>query len=173
MLFIVYCTIQFADPLAFVHVQDAWHQSSWNVWIDIIAAALGFGKCKYGTGCLTQAAASLGIVYLLWHLRTQLPRVAVAYSFCSLAVLFVVGGVSSIGRFIYGIAPLSLALGILLARHPRWGWFVLIVFGSVLLYFAISFSSWWHFVADTNLGILSETVLATRTTVGELSRGWT
>ena len=69
--------------------------------------------------------------YLLWHLRTRLPLVAVVYGFASLAMIQATGSLSSVSRYVYGIVSVSLALGILLAHHPRWGYLILSLFAIV------------------------------------------
>lgn len=40
---------------------------------------------------------------------------------------------SSVSRYAYGIVSLSLALGILLASHPRWGYAILALFAVLLV----------------------------------------
>jgi hypothetical protein len=83
--------------------------------------------------------------YLLWHLRFKLPSVAVAYGFCSLALLLSVRSLNSFNRFAYGIVSLSLALGVLLACHPRWGYGTMVLFAMLLVSFSIRFA-WWYWV---------------------------
>jgi hypothetical protein len=84
--------------------------------------------------------------YLLWHVSKQLSRVAVAYGFCSIALILISGAFLSVSRFLYGIVSLSLALGVLLARYPRWGYPILGLFGTLLVLFSIRFA-WRLWVA--------------------------
>jgi len=138
LLFSVYCAIRFGDPLAFVHVQSAWTHPS---WLDIFADALTLGKDG-----LTKVIMVFGGGYLLWHLRAKLSHVAVAYGFCCLALLITSGALSSLSRYAYGIVSLSLALGVLLAYHPRWGYAIIGCFAILLARYAFRFA-WWYWVA--------------------------
>lgn len=78
--------------------------------------------------------------YLLVQQRTKLRPVAVTYGFCSLAVILSPGRTISAERHAYGIVSIAIALGLLLARYPRWGWATLLFFTLVLLSFAVRFS---------------------------------
>ncbi|MFW5665793.1 MAG: hypothetical protein ACOC2Z_09700, partial [Coleofasciculus sp.] len=78
--------------------------------------------------------------YLLVRQRTKLRPVAVTYGLCSLAVILSPGRTISAERHAYGIVSISIALGLLLARYPRWGWATLLFFTLVLLSFAVRFS---------------------------------
>lgn len=138
ILFSLYCAMNFGDPLAFVHVQKAWGQPN---WLQIFADALSGKKQDW-----MRIVAFFGSAYLLWHFRTKLPRVAVAYGFCSLALIQSTGALNSIGRYVFGLVSLSLALGILLSIHPRWGYGIISFFAIMLTYFSIRFT-WWHWVA--------------------------
>ncbi len=140
LLFSLYCALHFGDFLAFVHVQQAWawqHPKWWN----ILTKAVTLDKEN-----LLRIVTFFGGGYLLWHLRTLLPLVAVIYGFASLAMIQTTGSLSSVSRYIYGIVSISLALGILLASHPRWGYLTLSLFAMALAYVAIKFA-WWHWIA--------------------------
>lgn len=139
LLFSVYCAICFGDPLAFVRVQRAWPHPHWS---DIFVGLFTVGKRE----SFIRVSMLFGGGYLLWHLRAKLPPVSVAYGFCSLALIVASGALSSVGRFAYGIVSLSLALGVLLACYPRWGYAVMGLFAILLVEFAIKFS-WWGWVA--------------------------
>ncbi|MFP5273396.1 mannosyltransferase family protein [Coleofasciculus sp.] len=78
--------------------------------------------------------------YLLVRERTKLRPVAVTYGFCSLAVILSPGRTISAERHAYGIVSISIALGLLLARYPRWGWATLLFFTLVLVSFAVRFA---------------------------------
>ncbi len=84
-------------------------------------------------------------VWLIWHSRRQLKCIPLVYGYCSLAFLFLSGTKMSIHRYIYAIAPMSLALGILLNHHPRSGYVVMGSFGCLLLYYSVRFA-WWDWV---------------------------
>jgi hypothetical protein len=78
--------------------------------------------------------------YLLVQQRTKLRPVAVTYGLCSLAVILSPGRTISAERHAYGIVSIAIALGLLLARYPRWGWATVLFFTLVLLSFAVRFS---------------------------------
>ncbi len=137
LLFSVYCAIRFGDPLAFVHVQQTWHHPN---WLQIFAGTLT-GKNR------SQVVIVFGSSYLLWRLRSKLSHVAVAYGFCSLALSLTSGAILSVERFAYGIVSLSLALGVLLARYPYWGYALIGLFAIWLVRYAILFA-WWDWVAQ-------------------------
>ncbi|MEW6491164.1 MAG: mannosyltransferase family protein [Cyanobacteriota bacterium] len=137
LLFSLYCAIRFGDPLAFVHVQQAW---DWQhpTWDKIIKKAL-----KLDEENLTRVIAFFGGGYLLWYFRTKLPFVAMVYGFCSIAIIQTTGSLSSVSRYVYGIVSISLALGLLLARYPRWGYLTMVLFAIWLARFAIHFACWY------------------------------
>ncbi len=140
LLFSLYCAIDFADPLAFVHVQQAWKWQHPN-WLRVLIKAL-----KLDEENLLRVVTFWGGSYLLWYLRAKLPPVALAYAFCSLGIILATGSLSSVSRYVYGIVSISLALGWLFASHPRWGYLTLGLFAVMLVRFAILFA-WWYWVA--------------------------
>lgn len=81
-----------------------------------------------------------GGIFLLWNLRSQLSRVVVVYSFFAFALLLNAGRTISVDRYAYGIISLSIAMGLLLARYPRWGYPIIGFFAIILASFAIRFS---------------------------------
>lgn len=140
LLFSLYCAIDFADPLAFVHVQQAW-KSQHPSWLRVLINALKLDKEN-----LLRVVTFWGGGYLLWYLRAKLPPVAVAYGFCSLGIILATGSLSSVSRYVYGIVSIALALGWLFASHPRWGYLTLGLFAVILVRFALRFA-WWYWVA--------------------------
>jgi len=144
LLFSIYCGIRFADPLAFVHVQRAWQHQN---WLDIFTGAFNLRLVGFSASSeLTKVIMVFGSGYLLWCLRATLPRVAVAYGFCSLALLLSSGALSSVSRYVYGIVSVSLALGLLLAGRSPWGYVLIGLFSILLLGLTVRFS-WWYWVA--------------------------
>ena len=141
LLFSLYCAIRFGDPLAFIHIQKAFIQPN-STWLNIFAGVFTGGRKNN----LIKVVMVFGGTYLLWHLRAKLPPVAVAYGFCSLALIISSGVLISVGRFAYAIVSLSLALGVLFANHPRWGYLTMGLFATLLVEFAIKFAC-WHWVA--------------------------
>lgn len=140
LLFSLYCAIDFADPLAFVHVQQAWKWQHPN-WFRVLINAF-----KLDEENLLRVVTFWGGGYLLWYLRAKLPPVAVAYGFCSLGIILATGSLSSVSRYVYGIVSIALALGWLFASHPRWGYLTLGLFAVILVRFALRFA-WWYWVA--------------------------
>lgn len=139
LLFSIYCAVRFGDALAFVHVQRAWQHLS---WLDIFNQAF----CCFDAESLTKIVMLLGGSFLLWHLRSKLPQVVIIYGFCSFALLLKSGATSSFHRYVYGIVSVSLALGILLACYPRWGYAIIGLFTILLINYTVRFA-WWQWVA--------------------------
>jgi Gpi18-like mannosyltransferase len=82
----------------------------------------------------------LGGGYILWCLRRQLTPVTVSYGFCGIGLLLASGGTISLSRLAYGIVPLSIAIGVLLSRHPRQGYLALGLFVILLIKLAVGFA---------------------------------
>lgn len=108
---------------------------------------VGYGFCVLVLGLwllagdpLLNTVAVLGGGYLLWHLRHQLTPVAIAYGFCGLGLLLFSGSTISLTRLVYGIVPIAIALGLLLSRHPRWGYATLGFFTILLILFSVRFA---------------------------------
>lgn len=125
VLFSIYCAIRYGDPLAFVHSQQ------W--WLDNSTVLIGLRR-------FINIVMILGSGYLLWRLSTKLSRVAVAYGFSTLALIIISKALTSVNRFLYGNVSLSLALGVLFARYPRWGYLIISIFAILLVVFSIRFS---------------------------------
>ncbi|MBD2362018.1 hypothetical protein H6G36_12615 [Anabaena minutissima FACHB-250] len=89
---------------------------------------------------LLNALMVLGGSYLLWCCRQQLTPVTVIYGFCGVGLLLASGGTISLSRLAYGIAPLSIAIGMLVSRHPRLGSFTLGLFVVLLGKLAVGFA---------------------------------
>ena len=81
-----------------------------------------------------------GGVYLLWKNRNKLSSVDLFYGIFSFIIIFSSGRTGSADRYTYAIAPLSLALGIVLDRYPRWGYALTIFFGFLLSLYSIRFA---------------------------------
>lgn len=144
--FSIYCAIRFADPLAFFHGLAGWKGQP--NWLEIFAGIfnLSHGFHAHTAAQLSKVLTLLGSTYLLWHLRAKLPYVAVTYGFCSLGLILYSGATDSFNRYIFGIVSLSLALGLLLARYPRWGYVLMGLFAISLVGLSIRFA-WWYWVA--------------------------
>ncbi len=151
LIFMLYCAIRFGEPVAFLRAQRGWQAyngTGWSSWLNLFTQELTLGKgLSTGFFAVTKIFMFFGGGYILWRMRSQLPRVAVVYGFCSLAMLFSSGSVvNSVNRYAYGIVSLSLALGVLLSRYPRWGYATMGIFALVSVYFSIRFS-WGLWVA--------------------------
>ncbi|MEG4525862.1 hypothetical protein QUB61_24305 [Microcoleus sp. C2D2] len=132
--FSLYCAIRFGDALAFVHVQKGWVHPS---WFDVLIKAL-----SGNISAISRIVMIVGSGYLLWFFRKRLTSIVVIYGFCSLALLVNLGALSSVHRYAYGVVALSIALGLLLAAKPRWGYGLMGLFGVFLLYVSVRFASW-------------------------------
>jgi Mannosyltransferase (PIG-V) len=134
LLFSLYCAIKFGDHLAFVHVQKAWGQPRWS---DIFGEVLKLEK-----SAITKVVMVFGGAYSFWLSRKRLSSVVLTYGFCSLVLLLYSGALHSINRYAYGVVSLSIALSLLLAARPRWGYALMGLFTLFLLQFAVEFASW-------------------------------
>ncbi len=102
--------------------------------------ALIFCSWLLGGDPLINTVSVLGSVYLLWYLRKQLTPITLMYGFCSLGLILISGGTWSLSRIVYGVVSFSVALGILLSRHPRWGYATIIFFGILMVTISLRFS---------------------------------
>ncbi|QLE55213.1 mannosyltransferase family protein [Nostoc sp. TCL26-01] len=89
---------------------------------------------------LLNAVMILGGGYILWRFRQQMTLVTTVYGFCGIGLLLASGGTISLSRLAYGIVPLSIAIGMLLSRYPRQGYFVLGLFITLLAKLAVGFA---------------------------------
>jgi Gpi18-like mannosyltransferase len=139
-------------------IQDPLHPALFAIIVGIgyclwhFRKKLGSAKVDYGFAVLVlllwllagdpliNTVSVLGSGYLLWRLRTQLTPVTVSYGFCGLGLLLASGGTWSLSRLVYGIVSPSVALGVLLSHHPRWGYLMLFFFAILLATFSIRFA---------------------------------
>lgn len=143
LVFIGYCSIRFGEPLAFVQVQKAWSSGgglAWGSWLNKFVDLTFVNGFSKAFSSLTKNVMVFGGFYLLWSLRTQLSLIVKTYGFCALAILLASGASGSANRYAYAIISLSIALGLLLSRHPRLGYRVMSFFTILLLGFAIRFA---------------------------------
>lgn len=89
---------------------------------------------------LINAGTVLGGIYLIWCLHTHLTNITVIYGFCGMGLILASGGIMSLSRISYGIVSLSLALGLLLSRYPRWGYAAISFFAILMSILSIRFS---------------------------------
>ncbi len=106
-----------------------------------------YGACTIGLLLWLLAGSPLinvvmvwGSVYLLWRFRRTLPPVAVVYGFLSLALILSSGRTISAERHTYGVVSLAIAFGLLLSRHPRWGFSVLSFLAVLLVSLSLRFA---------------------------------
>ncbi|MEG3835658.1 hypothetical protein QUA46_29070 [Microcoleus sp. MON2_D6] len=94
---------------------------------------------------LLQAVSKFALIwgngYLLWYWRKWLIITVVYFGFCSLALLLNSSVMQSLHRYAYGIVSLSIGLGLVLSSHPRWGYAVMTVLATFLLYMAVKFTA--------------------------------
>jgi Gpi18-like mannosyltransferase len=101
---------------------------------------LGFVLWLLGGDSMLNALFMFGSLGLLWSLRSQLGALVTTYGFCGLGLILGSGGTISVNRLCYGIVALAIALGVALAKRPKWGYPFLVWFGIVLLTFALRFA---------------------------------
>lgn len=151
LFYMLYCALQFGEPLAFLKIQQSWPKLGWGLGtpgkLGVLGQILNF-RTDPGSSVASviKAVMVLGGAYLLWFMRRELTNTTTAYGFFSIALILFSGTTNSVHRYSYGIVSLSLALGILLSRHPRWGYGVLGVFAIGLAMFSVRFA-WWQWVA--------------------------
>ncbi|MEB3181975.1 MAG: hypothetical protein VKL59_23505 [Nostocaceae cyanobacterium] len=133
-------------PLIFVLIMVCgyllWHFRSkvGRTKLDYGLGALAFFLWLLAGDPLTNAVMVFGGIYLLWRLRAELRFITVAYGFCGIGLLLASGGTISLNRLAYGIVSLSIGLGLLIARYPRWGYMVMGFFLLLLTSFSIRFA---------------------------------
>ncbi len=78
--------------------------------------------------------------YVLWYVRAKLTPVTFFYGLCGIGLLLASGGTISLSRLAYGIVPLNVAIGVLLSRYPRLGYFTFGVFVILMTRLAVGFA---------------------------------
>jgi Gpi18-like mannosyltransferase len=81
-----------------------------------------------------------GSLYLSWLYRSQIPFVAAVYGFFSFAIALNTGLTASVERYVYAIAPVFFAWGLLFAKYPRWGYAVIVFCGLILASYCVRFA---------------------------------
>ncbi|MGB3758831.1 MAG: mannosyltransferase family protein [Rivularia sp. (in: cyanobacteria)] len=89
---------------------------------------------------LINTVSVVGSAYLIWKLRNELSPVTATYGLCGLALVLASGGTWSLSRIVYGIVSVSIAFGVFLSRHPRWGYLTMGFFAILLTTFSIRFA---------------------------------
>ena len=89
---------------------------------------------------LINTISVFGSGYLIWKLRNELSPVTVTYGLCGLALILASGGTLSLNRIVYGIVSVSIALGLILSRYPRWGYLTMGFFAILLTTFSLRFA---------------------------------
>ena len=192
LIYILYCGVNFGEPLAFILAQKAWQPpqaffgEAWlKMLVQIIAGTanwkagfikdpwhpllfllicgstyllwrfrikLGAVKTDYGFCALViilwllagspliNTVMIFGGGYLLWYSRNKLRLVAVTYGLFSFALFLASGRTVSAERYVYGIVSVAIALGLLLARYPRWGYPTMGFFAILLASLAVRFA---------------------------------
>ncbi len=131
LAFIAYCALAFGAPLGFLEAQYGWRSALGFDWMGgLNALSLGFFGTPVPGGTIV-AVIFLGGLALLGYHRTRLPAIGFWYGLGALTLILSSGSLVSIDRYVYGVAPISLALALSLARHLRWG-------GAVLVYFVVT-----------------------------------
>ena len=82
----------------------------------------------------------VGGIAVLWLARRSLGLLLGTYAALSIAIILASGSVTSAERYMYGIVPLTIAIGEWLSRHRRWGYAVFGFFAILLVTFSIRFA---------------------------------
>jgi Gpi18-like mannosyltransferase len=107
---------------------------------DYILGALGIILWLVAGSPLINLVTVWGGAYLLWASRRKLTPVMLVYALFSFLLILAAQRTGSAERYVYGIAPVSIALGLLLERYPRWGYMTLTFFGLLLLSSSVRFA---------------------------------
>ncbi|MBD0395370.1 MAG: hypothetical protein ICV52_16355 [Microcoleus sp. C1-bin4] len=75
-------------------------------------------------------------------MRKRLSITVICFGFCSLALLINSAALQWVHRYAYGIVSLSIKLGLELSSQPGWGYAVMRLFATFLLYMAVKFAAW-------------------------------
>jgi Mannosyltransferase (PIG-V) len=142
LAFAVFCAVRFESPIAFVDAQKGWAKDA-IYWPEVIETIIR--KRGVALDSLLRVGMFVGAAIVLWATRARLSKSALLYGAFSLG-LFSIVNVQSIGRFVFAVAPVSLALGLILARRPRTGWGFLGVSAVMLLAFSVRWA-WGYWVA--------------------------
>ncbi|MEM7716943.1 MAG: hypothetical protein AAF349_25890, partial [Cyanobacteria bacterium P01_A01_bin.68] len=89
---------------------------------------------------LINTLSLVGSAYLIWKLRKELSPVTATYGLCALGLILAFGDSWFLSRIVYAIVSVSIALGILLSRHPRWGYLTMGLFSISLATYSIKFA---------------------------------
>jgi Gpi18-like mannosyltransferase len=109
----------------------------------------GIQGCGWGLGVLVWLLAGSPLVNLmvvggglalLWYGRQWLSTVLLTFGGLSLLLIFSSGRTASAERYVYGIVAVAIALGLLLSRHPRWGYPVVAFFALLLTSYSVRFA---------------------------------
>lgn len=89
---------------------------------------------------LINAVMVWGGAYLIWRFRRELQPVAFTYGLFSLALILSSGRTISVERHTYGVVTVTIAMGILLSRYPRWGYVTIGFFALLLVSLSLRFA---------------------------------
>jgi Gpi18-like mannosyltransferase len=123
---------------------------AWLLWrshqkLGIVKTQYGFfglalALWLLGGSILINLLMVFGGAYLIWHTRHQLGQVLWVYGIVSWLIILSTGRTTSAERYAYGVITLAIALGLLLNRHPRWGYSTLILFTILLANLSVRFA---------------------------------
>jgi len=142
LAFMVFCAVRFESPIAFVDAQKGWAKDA-IYWTDVFQTIVR--KRGLALDSVLRVGLFAGSAVVLWATRRRLSKVAFLYGAFNLG-LFLVVNVQSVGRFVFAVAPLSLALGLILAARPRAGLGFIAVSALALLAFSVRWA-WGLWVA--------------------------
>lgn len=102
--------------------------------------ALGLGLCLLGGVVLNYLLMVFGGLYLLWHTRREIGSIVLFYGLFSYGIILGSGSTISVNRFAFAIVSLAIALGVVLEKHPRWGYAIIGCFAVLLASFSVQFA---------------------------------
>jgi hypothetical protein len=128
--------LRFHDPLAFAHEQEIWRQ------LPVGDMLLRF----YRPNNLLRIGAWPAALVLLWFVRRQLCRLDLWYAAFSLALILYSWRLTSVHRFFFAIASISIAAGIWLSKRPRLAVALVGISAAALCVESVEWA-WNHFIA--------------------------
>lgn len=102
--------------------------------------AIGLALCILGGVMLNYLLMVFGGLYLLWYTRREIGSLLLFYGLFSYAIIFSIGTTFSVNRYAFAIVSLAIALGLVIEKHPRWGYATISCFAILLASFSVQFA---------------------------------
>lgn len=108
--------------------------------VAVLTGVLVLALWLIGGDPLLKLAMVVGSILVFWRARRELTTTPWFYGLFSLAIIFAPGRTISVVRHLYGVISISLALGMVLARAPRYRTGLVAFLGLLLVLFSIRFA---------------------------------